>query len=372
MALSGYIKPDILSLTGVSGAVLADLGQHDLLKMVRTIFTLSFLLLCLAPARLHAQQPAFFSLEPADTLHKPRLWAAVGTGTAIYGTALVWMHRSWVSNAPSKHFHTINDFGDWNQMDKMGHWLLAYNQARWLNAGVRWAGVRPRTAAWLGFAGSQLMMGTLEMFDGYASRWGFSWSDVSFNLLGSGMFLAQEIGWSEQRIMMKVSAWPKNYSSEQIYPVSPAGSDASTTLQQRSDALYGTGLVSLLLKDYNASTVWISVNPRSFLSGNATWLPRWLNLAVGMGADNLFVGQGYEWKANLNCQGPDCDVYRLDPDRYPRTRQFYLSFDVDLTRLGIRNRFLRMLAGAVNIIKIPAPALEVTGKGAVRFHPVFF
>ena len=31
-------------------------------------------------------------------------------------------------------------------------------------------------------------MTTLEVFDGYASRWGFSWSDMGFNLLGSGMF----------------------------------------------------------------------------------------------------------------------------------------------------------------------------------------
>ena len=340
--------------------------------MVRTITALVILFFFLAPLRQQAQRPAFFSLQPADTLYKPRLWAAVGTGTAIYGTALVWMHHSWVDNNPSEHFHTINDFGDWNQMDKMGHWLLSYNQSRWLYAGVRWAGVRPRTSAWLGFAGSQLIMSSLEMFDGYASQWGFSWSDVGFNLLGSGMFVAQEIGWGEQRIAMKVSAWPKTYPSQPIYPVSPAGSDGSTTLQQRSDALYGAGLVSLFLKNYNATTVWVSVNPRSFLPGRAAWLPRWLNVAAGMGADNLFAGRGYEWKANLNCTGPDCDVYALDPDRYPRTRQFYLSLDVDLTRLGIRNRFLRMLAGAVNIIKVPAPALEITDRGAVRFHPLFF
>lgn len=340
--------------------------------MIRTFFALFLLFFFLAPVRQQAQQPAFFSLQPADTLHKPRLWAAVGTGTAIYGTALVWMHRSWVTNNPSDNFHTINDLGDWNQMDKMGHWFLSYSQSRWLYAGVRWAGVKPRKAAWLGFAGSQLMMSTLEMFDGYASDWGFSWSDAGFNLLGSGMFVAQEIGWGEQRITMKVSAWPGTYPSEQIYPVSPAGSDGSTTLQQRSDALYGTGPVGLFLKNYNAATVWASVNPRSFLPGRAAWLPRWLNIAVGMGADNLFAGQGYEWKANPNCEGADCERYRLDAERYPRTRQFYLSFDVDLTRLGIRNRFLRTLAGAVNMIKIPAPALEFTDRGAVRFHPVFF
>lgn len=340
--------------------------------MVRTIFAL-FLLLCFfTPARQQAQQPPFFSLQSADSLHKPRLWAAIGAGTVIYGATMVVLHRDWVSNETSGHFHTIDDLGDWNQMDKMGHWLMAYNQSRWLYHGVRWAGVKPRTAAWLGFAGGQLIMTSLEMFDGYAAKWGFSWSDMGFNLLGSGMFLTQELGWKEQRITMKVSAWPKNYPSDPIYPASPPGSDGSTTLQQRSDALYGTGPLSLFLKNYNANTVWMSVNPRSFFSEKAAWLPRWLNVAVGMGADNLFAGQGYEWKGSLNCEGPGCDVYRLDPEQYPRTRQFYLSFDVDLTRLDIRNRFLRTLAGVVNIIKIPAPALELTDGGKVRFHPVFF
>lgn len=340
--------------------------------MVRTRTALLFLLVFLTPVRQQAQQPRFFSLQPADTLHKPRLWAGVGAATALYGAALVGLHRDWAADNASARFHTVDDLGDWNQMDKMGHWLLAYNESRWLYAGARWAGVRPRAAAWTGFAGGQLLMATLEVFDGYSTPGGFSWSDMGANLLGSGMFVAQQIGWSEQRLAMKVSAWPRNYPASPIYPASPAGSNGSTTLQQRSDDLYGAGLLSLFLKNYNTNTVWVSINPRSFFPERAAWLPRWLNVAVGMGADNLFVAQGYEWKGNVNCTGPDCDVYRLDPAVYPRTRQFYLSFDVDLTRLGFRSRFLRLLAGALNVIKVPAPALELTDRGRVRFYGIYF
>lgn len=340
--------------------------------MFRTTFPLLCLFFWFAPLCLRAQNQPFFSLQPADTLHKPRLWAGVGAATTLYGSALVLLHRDWVASGSTSRFHTINDLGDWNQMDKAGHALLAYNESRWLYAGARWAGVRPGAAAWTGFAGGQILMTTLEVFDGYATPGGFSWSDMGFNLFGSGLFLAQQLGWQEQRIALKVSAWPKTYPSDPIYPVSPAGSDGSTTLQKRSEDLYGTGPVSLFFKNYNANTVWVSLNPRSFFAERATWLPPWLNVAVGMGADNLFAGQGYEWKGNINCSGPDCDVYRLDQDAYPRTRQFYLSFDIDLTRLPVRNRFLRLLAGAVNIIKIPAPALEITNRGDVRFHALHF
>jgi len=316
--------------------------------------------------------PRLFSLQPAENLHRGRLWAAVGTGTVAYGAAMIGLHRSWYANYPSKHFHSFNDLKEWNQMDKMGHWLMSYNESRWLYAGARWAGIKPRTAAWLGFAGSQLIMTSLEVYDGFSAQWGFSWSDISFNLFGSGLFLAQQLGWHEQRITLKMSAWPASYPTESIYPYSPAGSDGSTTLQQRADALYGTGPINLFLKNYNALAVWASINPSAFMPGRANWLPRWLNVAVGMGAENLYAGNGYEWKGNRNCEGPDCDVYRLDPDQYPRTRQFFLSFDIDLTRIPVRNRFLRTLFGAVNILKFPAPALEWTNQGQFKFHPIYF
>jgi hypothetical protein len=104
----------------------------------------------------------------------------------------------------------------------------------------------------------------------------------------------------------------------------------------------------------------------------AAWLPPWLNIAVGMGANNLFAGYGYEWQADKNCSGPDCLRYRLDAQQYPRTRQFFLSLDIDYTRLGVKNRFLRSLLGAVNIFKFPAPALEITNRGRVSFHALYF
>jgi hypothetical protein len=82
------------------------------------------------------------------------------------------MHRSWMANNPSDHFHTINDFGDWNQMDKMGHWLMSYNESRWVYGGARWTGLNHRAAAWLGFAGGQLIQTSFEIFDGFSDQAG--------------------------------------------------------------------------------------------------------------------------------------------------------------------------------------------------------
>lgn len=316
--------------------------------------------------------PRLFSLEPADSLHRGRFWTALGAGSLTYGASMAGLYRAWYAGYPLGRFHFFNDAGEWNQMDKMGHWLMSYNESRWVYGGARWTGVRPRPAAWLGFAGGQLIQLSLEILDGFSSQWGFSWSDAGFNLLGSGMFLAQQTAWGEQRLMMKMSAWPVRYSEERLYPVAPAGNQQWTTLQQRADALYGTGPASLFLKNYNTLAVWLSVNPRAMLRDRADWIPRWLNVAVGMGADNLFAGYGYAWMADKNCEGAGCLVYAVDPAAYPRTRQFFLSLDVDFTRLGVRNRFWRTVLNALNILKFPAPALEWNSRGRPRFHPVYF
>ena len=319
-----------------------------------------------------SQKPPLFSLQPADTLHQGRFWTALSAGTATYAASMTGLYKAWYADYPAGRFHTFNDAAEWNQMDKMGHWLMSYNESRWIYGGARWTGLKPQTAAWMGFAGGQLIQSSFELFDGYSSQWGFSWSDVGFNVLGSGMFLSQQLAWGEQRILMKMSAWPVQYSSTPIYPSQPPGGTEWTTLEQRAETLYGTGPMSLFLKNYNTLVVWASVNPRSFMSERAGWLPPWLNIAVGMGADNLFAGYGYEWQADKNCNGPDCVGYQIDPQDYPRTRQFFLSLDVDLTRLGIKNRFLRTVLGAVNILKFPAPALEMTNRGKFSFHPIYF
>lgn len=324
------------------------------------------LLLQLAAAPVWSQK--LFSFTPADSLHRGRLWTSVGVGSAAYGASLVGLYKAWYSDYPLGKFHSFNDLREWNQMDKMGHWLMSYNESRWLYGLARWTGMRPRKAAWAGFAGGQLIQTSLETFDGFSDQWGWSWGDIGFNTLGSGLFLTQQLAWGEQRISMKMSAVPLRYPADPVYPIHPAGSQASTTLQQRADELYGTGPVNLFLKNYNTLVVWASVNPRAFLGDEASWCPRWLNLALGMGADNLFAGFGYEWQQDKSCNTGDCVTYRLDPQRFPRTRQFFLAPDLDLTRIPVKNHFLKALLYTANIFKFPAPALEWNDRGKVLWH----
>jgi hypothetical protein len=107
----------------------------------------------------------------------------------------------------------------------------------------------------------------------------------------------------------------------------------------------------------------LSVNPWSF--AKQSQLPKWLDISIGYGADGMFGGYDNIWTDK------DGKVYdRRDIIRY---RQFYLSPDINFSRITIKGKtpkVLKLLSGLR--IKIPLPTLEVNTKGQVKFHPLYF
>jgi hypothetical protein len=143
-------------------------------------------------------------------------------------------------------------------------------------------------------------------------------------------------------------------------------------LDDKAHDLYGNNYIVSFLKDYNAQTLWLSANIHSFLPNSR--VPKWLNVAVGYGAQNMYVGDNqYFWKQETTKNGiPAGTVFNIDKNVFPRYRQYYLSLDVDLTKIKTKSHFLRTIFHAVNVLKIPAPALEFNGLGKMRFHPIYF
>lgn len=308
---------------------------------------------------LHAQDTLRLSfLEPSESFHKGRFWTAAGTGTAIYGGFAYGLYQSWYQNYEVSSFHTFNDLREWQQMDKAGHLFTTHFEANLLYAGARWAGVPPRGARWTAAGIAMWLQTTIEVMDGFSSKWGFSWSDMAFNTAGAGLFLGQEYLWQEQRILMKVSSDIfKRYPEGRL---TAADGTITTSLQERADELYGQSFGERFLKDYNAQTIWASINLHSFGGKDSFW-PPWLNVAVGYGAENMFGGFDNRWKK-------ESAVFSVPASEYPRYRQFYLSLDVDLSRIKTKSRVLKTLFRCINYVKIPAPALEINTQGQVRGH----
>ncbi|WP_241974272.1 DUF2279 domain-containing protein [Winogradskyella wandonensis] len=273
--------------------------------------------------------------KPSDSLNKPRRNAVIVSQAALGGLTLVALDQLWYADFERSKFRTTNDNSQWLQMDKVGHVYAGYQLSRIGAETLNWADVSKKNQL---IYGSTLGLGFLtavEVFDGFSKEWGFSWGDMLANAGGTGLYVGQELLWQEQRIALKYS-----FSRTEFAPQNP-------------DKL-GAGLTEEFLKDYNGQTYWLSFNLNSFF--RSEFIPKWLNLAVGYGANGMLSGK-------------DDIVQFPNQDRY---RQFYLSLDIDLTRIRTNSNLLKSLFSVFNTIKVPMPTLEFNGKNGVKAHYIYF
>ena len=276
-------------------------------------------------------------LKPSDTLNKPRRNTLVLTEASLGGLTLLGLNQLWYSDYKRSKFHTINDNSEWLQMDKLGHTFTAYQLGKFGSQALNWSGVSEKKqllyGATLGFS----FLTAVEVLDGFSQEWGFSWGDFMANASGTGLYVGQELLWKEQRITLKYSFHQTQYAS------------------QRPDKL-GDGFLEEVLKDYNGQTYWLSVNLHSFFKESK--LPKWINVAFGYGGEGMLAGT--------------TNVQNLVLNEENRTRQYYLSLDLDLSKIKTNSHVLRTLLDVFNVVKIPFPAVEFNGKNDIKFHAIYF
>jgi uncharacterized protein YfiM (DUF2279 family) len=276
-------------------------------------------------------------LKPSDSLNTSRRNAAIITEASLATMTLIGLDQLWYADFPRSKFKTINDTDEWLQMDKLGHVFSSYQLGRVGANALNWAGVSKKNqliyGATLGFG----FLTAVEVFDGYSEEWGFSWSDMAANGLGTGLYVGQELLWDEQRIVMKYSFHQTGFAN------------------QRPDKL-GDGFLEEMLKDYNGQTYWLSANVHSFFKESQ--IPKWINVAFGYGAEGMLTGKNENVDNLLITQN--------------RRRQFYLSLDVDLSRIKTNSRVLRTVFDVLNIIKVPAPTFSYDGENGLKLHYIYF
>lgn len=302
-----------------------------------------------------AQDTAFYHFKKpyswvdySPTPNKKRIGIVVGGLSALYAGSMIALDRAWYEGYPRSKFHFFDDSREWNQIDKCGHVYGAYFQTLGTYQLYRWAGADNKKAALIAGASALFYQSSIELLDGFSSKWGASWSDIVANTAGAAFATTQFLVWKEQRIWIKISPHLNTY---------PPGE-----LQQRAANLYGTGPFNLILKDYNNINFWLSVNPWSFAKYSK--FPKWLNFAVGYGAGGMYGGFDNTWTDSKGVFYNRNDVVRY--------RKFLISIDYDLTRIKTKTRAGRIAAYVFNVFKLPAPALEINTKGEVIFHPCYF
>ena len=300
-------------------------------------------------------------LTPAETFNKTRFTAVLASEVALYSGATVALYNYWYKDYPHSKFHLFDDEGEWLQHDKFGHFYTAYFETNLTTGFYNWTGMQDKNTYWVGAVSGSVLQLTIEVFDAFSEKWGFSIGDFAANSLGAAVSMGQNYLWDEQRIVFKYSAHFVDYSKEDLL------------VQERADALFGATGPEKILKDYNGSTYWMSVNPSQFMKPE-TKFPKWLMISAGYGAQGMLGGYDNIWCPDGSISPEFCDPdmlidYSDDIERY---RQYYLSFDIDFSQIKTNSLMLHYVFNVLNLFKFPAPALEINGNGKVKFYPIYF
>jgi uncharacterized protein YfiM (DUF2279 family) len=295
--------------------------------------------------------------ESSKEFNMARTLATGGGIGVMYAGTSIWWTAAWYSQYDRGRFQIFNDNKEWLQMDKAAHIFNAYFLSRWGRNLFNWSGVQHKHSVWIGMLAANMWQLSIELNDGFVPKWGFSWGDILANLTGSAIYGSQQYLWKEQRFNVKISAFPVKYPEE---------------LRERTDALYGTTFSELVLKDYNAMTFWLNASPGSFIKNPNSKFPKWISISLGYGGTGMYGGFSNEWCANKDLEYGDCpEVDRRSTD-IPRLRQYYLSMDIDFSKIPTRSPALKTFLEIINIVKVPFPALELRSDGSIRWNWLAF
>ncbi|KAA9356974.1 DUF2279 domain-containing protein [Larkinella humicola] len=273
--------------------------------------------------------------QAAEPCYRCRLRNLLIAETVVYGTTIYGLSRAWYDN-PLTNFHFFNDNREWLQIDKVGHMVTAYQIARVSAQAYRWAGLSDRKAAMYAGLTGLIFQTPIEILDGFSPEYGFSVGDMIANMAGPALYTGQYLAWGELRIQPKFSFH-------------------NTALAKVRPNLLGSSWNERWLKDYNGQTYWLSINPSTFARRDSK-LPKWLNIAVGYGIQDMVAA---ETSKSIELG-------------YRPYRQYFLSLDIDFTRIPTRKKGLKTLFFLLNTLKMPAPTLEYNGRNGFQFHALYF
>lgn len=272
-------------------------------------------------------------------LKKSRLTTVISGVSVVYLGSMAYLQYVWYKDHERVPFEFYNDLSGYNQIDKFGHIYGAYMESYIGFHSFLWAGVSRKKAVLYGGSLGFFLQLPIEIWDGMYEGWGFSWSDVGANALGSLLFIGQELAFHEQIVKYKLTFSPSPYAPQ-------------------ANGYLGEGF-NQLFYDYNGHTYWLSAGINRLIKNKI--IPEWVNVAIGYSAGGMFG----EFENITHYRG----VTIPETKRY---RQFLFSFDIDFCKITVRNKNLKRVFNCMFMIKVPFPALEINTKGQFKFHPLYY
>jgi hypothetical protein len=295
------------------------------------------LICCMCVNKSNSQSDSLHLFDYSPVYQKSRSAFVVG-GTSSLGVGLLGtLSYSWYKDFNTSSFHFFDDAAEWRGMDKVGHAVTAYQVCDYIDDWYQWAGHNKDKSRLYSALTATSFLTVVEVMDGFSDGWGFSNADMLSNGAGIGAFLINSKFSQNNSFSFKYGFLPSSYR------------------KLRPEQL-GSNEVTSLIKDYNGQSYWLSLN-LSLITTSAK-VPKWLNIAFGYGAEGLLGGRS---NPEFNAAGLSLPIF----DRYS---QFFLSPDIDWTKIPTKNRSVKFILRALSFYKFPLPALEANTKGEILFR----
>ncbi len=275
-----------------------------------------------------------FQISPIDSnsINLKRLSIAGGITVFSYSYVYYYMKTQawWKENPVDFHFDGGRDKVYALGQDKMGHFFVGHFLSERMATLLNWSGIEKNNAYICGAIWSSLTQFVVEVKDGYAPTYGFSWRDASWGTLGAMLPILKTKSKFFANSNFKFSYFPRDFGPI-IDPI-----------KRKRNATWHD--------DYINQTYWFSFNLKNNFSVlETTKIPNYLNLAVGLSLDKETDGFG---KGN---------------------REILVSLDVDLKRLFKPKRiFWKSVVNTFEYIKFPAPAIKFGKNVPFKTYPLYF
>ena len=278
--------------------------------------------------------------NPKPIFNKGRFAAVVAAEAALYAGTMSYLNFIWYKDTKRVPFEFYADGKGYQQVDKFGHAYGAYLESYIGYRAMRWSGASKKKALLYGGTLGFLLQSPIEIVDGFYEGWGFSWTDMAANAVGSSLVIGQELLFDEQIVKYKFSFRPSPYAKQ-------------------ANGYLGSTFTGQILQDYNAHTYWFSIGLNRIIRSER--IPDWLNVAVGYGANGMF-GEFENIKKWGNVVIPPTQRYR----------QFLFSLDIDWTKIKTKNRILKPILQSMFMLKLPLPTLEINTKNGFRAYGIYY
>lgn len=247
---------------------------------------------------------------------------AIVTGGVAATIATIHIYQAngwWKGNSAPFHFQEDLTYG--RSVDKLGHFYAGTVATFILRKSYSWAGLSDEAALYWGSAGAFLFQTYIEVTDGF-HKWGFDRVDFAANLAGSAWPIAQHHSSFLRNFDFKFSYHPSQVLNE-------------------SCGIGFQGQKHIIFDDYEGQTLWLSAKVKNLLP--ESWKPIWpapLQLSLGYRVRDICPPAG--------------------SNRKPYSA-LLLAFDLDMTKvIPDDTPFLRLLGEALNFIKFPMPAVQIS------------